>query len=113
MAQSMADGDVYYLAAYFVPLLAPANQMSYDTMQFYNAALAIVAGSGAAALSFRLMPPLSPAFRTRRLLGLTLRDLRHLTMGPIPRHPAIGRAAYTAGSRHCRTRPNRCSARSS
>ena len=50
-----------YLAAYFVPLLAPANEMSYDTMQFYNAALAIVAGTGAAALSFRLMPPLSPA----------------------------------------------------
>jgi len=76
-----------YLAAYFVPLLAPANEMSYDTMQFYNAALAIVAGTGAAALSFRLMPPLSPAIRTRRLLGLTLRDLRHLATGPIPCAP--------------------------
>ena len=62
----------------FVPLLSPANQMSYDTLQFYNFALAIVAGSGAAALSFRLLPPLSPAFRTRRLLALTLRDLRRL-----------------------------------
>jgi len=76
-----------YLAAYFVPLLAPANEMSYDTMQFYNAALAIVAGTGAAALSFRLMPPLSPAFRARRLLALTLRDLRRLATGPIPRAP--------------------------
>jgi uncharacterized membrane protein YccC len=73
-----------YLAAYFVPLLAPENEMSYDTMQFYNAALAIVAGTGAAALSFRLMPPLSPAFRTRRLLGLTLRDLRRIATGRIP-----------------------------
>jgi uncharacterized membrane protein YccC len=62
----------------FVPLLSPANQMGYDTIQFYNFALAIVAGSGAAALSFRLLPPLSPAFRTRRLLALTLRDLRRL-----------------------------------
>ncbi|MGA7384670.1 MAG: FUSC family protein, partial [Methylocella sp.] len=62
----------------FVPLLSPANQMSYDPQQFYNFALAIIAGSGAAALSFRLLPPLSPAFRTRRLLALTLRDLRHL-----------------------------------
>jgi uncharacterized membrane protein YccC len=62
----------------FVPLLSPANPMSYDTLQFYNFALAIVAGSGAAALSFRLLPPLSPAFRTRRLLALTLRDLRRL-----------------------------------
>jgi uncharacterized membrane protein YccC len=73
-----------YLAAYFVPLLAPANEMSYATMQFYNAALAIVAGTGAAALSFRLMPPLSPAFRARRLLGLTLRDLRRIATGRIP-----------------------------
>jgi uncharacterized membrane protein YccC len=66
----------------FVPLLAPANQMTYDTVQFYNAALAIVAGSTAGALSFRLLPPLSPAFRTRRLLALTLRDLRRLVANP-------------------------------
>src|SRR5205085_11739279 len=74
-----------YMAAYFTPLLAPTNQMNYDTQQFYNAALAIFAGSGAAALSFRLIPPLSPGFRTRRLLALTLRDLHRLTSGPIPR----------------------------
>jgi uncharacterized membrane protein YccC len=72
------------MVANFVPLLAPANVESYDTQQFYNAALAIVAGTGAAALSFRLLPPLSPAFRARRLLGLTLRDLRRLATGPIP-----------------------------
>jgi uncharacterized membrane protein YccC len=71
----------------FVPLLAPTNPMSYDTQQFYNSALAIVTGVGAGALSFRLLPPLSPAFRTRRLLGLTLRDLHRLARGPIPRAP--------------------------
>jgi uncharacterized membrane protein YccC len=38
------------LAAWFVPLLGPANQMSYDTMQFYDSAVAIVAGLGVAAL---------------------------------------------------------------
>jgi uncharacterized membrane protein YccC len=59
--------------------------MSYDTQQFYNGALAIVAGVGVAALVFRLLPPLSPALRSRRLLALTLRDLRRLTRGPIPR----------------------------
>src|SRR5260370_10726809 len=75
------------MTANFVPLLAPANQMTYDTQQFYNAALAIVAGVGAAAVSFRLMPPLSPAFRTRRLLALALRDLRRLATGPIPPTP--------------------------
>jgi uncharacterized membrane protein YccC len=68
----------------FVPLLAPANQMTYDTLQFYNAALAIVAGSVVGALSFRLLPPLSPAFRTRRALMRTLRDLRHIATNPAP-----------------------------
>jgi uncharacterized membrane protein YccC len=66
----------------FIPLLAPANQMTYDTVQFYNSALAIGVGSVAGAMSFRLIPPLSPAFRTRRLLALTLRDLRHLATDP-------------------------------
>jgi uncharacterized membrane protein YccC len=66
----------------FIPLLAPANQMTYDTVQFYNSALAIVAGSTTGALSFRLLPPLSPAFRTRRLLALTLRGLRRLAANP-------------------------------
>jgi uncharacterized membrane protein YccC len=60
--------------------------MSYDTQQFYNAALAIVAGVGVAALAFRLLPPLSPALRSRRLLALTLRDLRRLTTGRIPQN---------------------------
>jgi len=69
----------------FVPLLAPANQMAYDTLQFYNGAVAIVTGVGAAALAFRLLPPLSPTLRTHRLLALTLRDLRRLTTAPIPR----------------------------
>jgi uncharacterized membrane protein YccC len=71
----------------FVPLLAPANQMSYDTGQYYNSALAIIVGIGMAALSFRVLPPLSPALRTRRLLALTLRDLRRLATGAIARTP--------------------------
>ena len=70
------------MTANFVPLLAPANQMSYDTVQFYNSAMAIVAGCCAAAMSFRLLPPPSPALRTRRLLALTLRDLRRLAASP-------------------------------
>jgi len=67
----------------FVPLLAPANQMTYDPQEFFNAALAIVAGVGAGALSFRLLPPLSPALRARRLLALSLRDMRHLAAGAV------------------------------
>ncbi|MBR0695604.1 FUSC family protein [Bradyrhizobium lablabi] len=70
------------ITANFVPLLGPANQMSYNTIQFYNAALAIVAGGGAGALSFRLIPPLSPELRSWRLLALSLRDLRRLAADP-------------------------------
>ena len=84
MAQPWQTAMFTAMAINFVPLLAPANQMSYDPMQFYNGALAIVAGLGAAALSFRLLPPLSPAFRTRRLLALALRDLRRLATGRVP-----------------------------
>jgi len=55
------DGELHTAAR-------PANQMSYDTQQFYNAALAIIAGIGAGVLAFRLLPPLSPALRAGRLL---------------------------------------------
>jgi uncharacterized membrane protein YccC len=72
------------IASWFVPLVTPENPNTYDTLQFYNSALAIIAGAGAAALAFRLLPPLSPGLRTHRLLALTLRDLRRLTTGPIP-----------------------------
>jgi uncharacterized membrane protein YccC len=93
MAQSWQTVMFVGMTANFIPLLAPANQMSYDSQQFYNAALAIVAGVGVAALSFRLLPALSPALRTGRLLALTLRDLRRLSTGPIPRtaHECVGR----------------------
>jgi uncharacterized membrane protein YccC len=66
----------------FVPLLAPTNEMTYNTAQYYNGALVIFAGCSAALLSFRLLPPLSPTVRTRRLLVLTLRDLRRLALEP-------------------------------
>ena len=65
----------------FMPLLQPTNPMNYNPLQFYNAALAVLAGAGTAALSFRLLPPLSPAFRSARLLALTMRDLRRIAAG--------------------------------
>jgi uncharacterized membrane protein YccC len=87
MAQPWQAATFTAMASLFVPLLSPTNQMSYDTQQFYNQSLAIIAGVGAATLSFRLVPPLSPAFRTRRLLALTRRDLRRLARASIPRTP--------------------------
>jgi hypothetical protein len=78
MAQPWHTTTFVPMVANFVPLLAPANQQTSDTVQFYNTALAIFGGCSAAAVSFRLLPPLSAEFRSRRLLSLTLRDLRGL-----------------------------------
>jgi uncharacterized membrane protein YccC len=72
-----------------IPLLAPTNQMNYDTAQYYNSALAIIVGCGVAPLAFLLLPPLSPVLRVRRLLALTSRDLRRLAIAavlPAPDH---------------------------
>jgi uncharacterized membrane protein YccC len=71
------------MAFNFNPLLAPTNEMNYDTTQYYNSALAIVVGCGVAPLAFRLLPPLSPALRVRRLLALTSRELRRLAIAPV------------------------------
>ena len=72
------------MAANFIPLLGPANPMTYDPGQFYNTASALLAGVGLSALAMRLIPPLPPELRARRLLTLTLRDLRRLATGPLP-----------------------------
>jgi uncharacterized membrane protein YccC len=72
-----------------IPLLAPTNEMNYDTSQYYNSALAIVVGCGVAPLAFWLLPPLSPALRVRRLLALTSRDLRRLAIAPVLPTPDV------------------------
>jgi uncharacterized membrane protein YccC len=64
-----------------VPLVGPTNQMVYNTQSFYNTAMGVIAGMGAAVLALVLLPPLPPAVRVRRLLALTLRDLRRLAAG--------------------------------
>ena len=74
-----------FVAIAVIPLLKPANPISYDTVQYYNDALAIIAGAGASTLAFRLMPPLSPTFGAARLLALTLADLRRLLTMPTTR----------------------------
>jgi hypothetical protein len=57
--------------------------MTYDTQSFYNNALAILAGSIVPPIAFRLIPPLSSAFRTRRLLRFALHDLRRIAAAHI------------------------------
>ena len=83
VAQSWRTPMFTAIAAFFCFLLAPTNQMTYDTQQFYNAAAAAITGLGSAALSFRLLPLWPPASRARRLISLTLRDLRRLATGKI------------------------------
>jgi uncharacterized membrane protein YccC len=74
---------VFLAGAYnFIPLLAPANEMTYDTIRFYNQSLAIIVGIAAAVLAFALLPQVSPPLRARRLLALTLRDFRQLAAKP-------------------------------
>jgi uncharacterized membrane protein YccC len=80
MAQPWQTALFVPMVGNFFPVLLPANQMSYDTELFYNNALALVGGCAAAAFAFRLLP-LSPALRARRLLALTLRDLRRVAGG--------------------------------
>ncbi|QPF86418.1 FUSC family protein [Bradyrhizobium genosp. L] len=74
-------GMVGAMTLLFVPLLSPTNPMSYNTAAFYNSTLSTVVGCFAGAYGFGLMPPLSQAYRARRLLRLTLRDLRRLAGG--------------------------------
>ncbi|SKA29936.1 Uncharacterized membrane protein YccC [Enhydrobacter aerosaccus] len=68
-------------AIFFCMLLAPANLMTFDTVQYYNQGLAVVVGMGSAAIGFLLIPPLSPAARASRILEMTLRDFRRLAAG--------------------------------
>ena len=91
---------------------SPTNQMSYDTAQFYNTALAIVVGCGDRAAC------ISPAAAAVAGTADAPPARPHLARPAPPRDRRaaadarrIGRAACTAGSRHCRTRPSRCSAR--
>jgi uncharacterized membrane protein YccC len=81
--QPIVTGVLTAMTFNFNPLLAPTNEMNYDTTQYYNSALAIVVGCGVAPLAFLLLPPLSPAIRLSRLLALTSRDLRHLAIAPV------------------------------
>jgi len=64
-----------------LPILAIENVPSYDASQLFNGGVAIVAGIIVAALFLRLIPPLAPLKRVKRLLHRTRRDLMHLLTG--------------------------------
>ena len=65
-------------SVYFLPMVSITNAITYDASRFWNSAIAILAGVSFGAIAMLLVPPLSPLVRTRRLLALTLADLRRL-----------------------------------
>src|SRR5262249_24314475 len=74
----------FAVAVCFIPTVRTANPIDYDLAQFYNQTLGILAGVYIGALAFLLVPAPSRALLARRLLVLTLRDLRRLASGRIP-----------------------------
>ncbi len=71
-------------AVNFLPMLNITNGMTYDASGFWNGAIAILAGIAFGVVAMLIIPPLSPAIRTRRLLSLMLRDFRRLVKRASP-----------------------------
>lgn len=65
----------------FLALLSPGNEQTYDLATFLNSAQVIVCGILAGLLGYRLLPPVSARWKVRRLLALTLRDVRRFASG--------------------------------
>jgi uncharacterized membrane protein YccC len=81
-----ARNPLFYFAASVntLPMLSVTNGITYDASQFWNTSSAILAGIACGALAMRILPPLSPAIRTQRLLALTLADLRRIAKQASP-----------------------------
>ncbi len=74
---------VFFAAASMnlIPFLSLKNLTTYEPEQFANTVVAILAGMAVATILIRLIPPPSPATRTRRLLDFALADVRSLASG--------------------------------
>ncbi|QIB36194.1 FUSC family protein [Ancylobacter pratisalsi] len=64
-----------------LPLLGVANPIAYDAANYFNLAMAILAGSTVGMVFLAIMPVVGPQMRARRLVGLSVRDLRKLAGG--------------------------------
>lgn len=78
-----------------LPLLGVGNPISYDASTFFNIALTIILGNIIGTLFFIIIPGLSPDVRTRRLVALSVRDLRRLAGRPQARDAARWTAVMT------------------
>ena len=74
-------------AVNFLPMLNITNGMTYDASGFWNGAIAILAGIAFGVVAMLVIPPLSPAIRTQRLLALMLADFRRLVKRASPGRP--------------------------
>jgi uncharacterized membrane protein YccC len=92
-------------AAYFIPLLAPTNPMTYDPGQFYNMALAVLGGIAAAVCALRLLPRSLPrralAACSHSRCAICAGSRTDLCLVPQP----IGRGMSMAGFQRCQTGP--------
>ena len=68
----------------FIPMLSLTNQMTFNGSNFWNGNIAIIGGIAVAAIAFKIAPPVPPPIRARRLLLLTLADLRRLARRATP-----------------------------
>ena len=84
IARARSPMMFFSASVHLPPMLSIANRMTYDASQFWNTSSAIVAGVGVGTVAMLILPPLSPAIRTRRLLALTLTDLRRLARQASP-----------------------------
>jgi uncharacterized membrane protein YccC len=71
-------------AVNLLPMLGITNGMTYDASGFWNGVIGILAGIAFGVVAMLVIPPLSPAIRTQRLLSLMLRDFRRLMRRPSP-----------------------------
>ena len=84
IARARSPMRFFSASVHLPPMLSIANRMTYDASQFWNTSSAIVAGVGVGTVAMLILPPLSPSIRTRRLLALTLTDLRRLARQASP-----------------------------
>jgi uncharacterized membrane protein YccC len=73
----------YFLPAtvLFTPLLAPTNEIAYDTQAYFNTTSALLSGCCFGIAALALLPQVPARIQSQRLLDLSIRDLRRLAFG--------------------------------
>jgi uncharacterized membrane protein YccC len=85
LARSKTPLFFFAASVNFLPMLSITNGITYDASQFWNSASGILSGIAVGVVAIVIVPPLSPAIRTSRLIALTLADLRRLAKRAPPR----------------------------